>query len=347
MSTHDGPLVVTGAEHGRLRRWDLGGNPAGADLTGHGAKVDDLAAASSTLVSSGRDGVWCWDAATGAPVGKKLPMATFGLAAVRLPDGRLRLAAGSDDGFLLGDPLAGTVVEIAGERISDVAAGGLPSGRAFFAGACNDGRVRLIDPATGKSTGLAGGRAGLAGLPGEAYAVAADATTVAAAGEHGLIRRWNAATGERLGEAIVASDCCITGLRFHRLVDGRLLLISHDDVGVVRRWDAGTGAEFGEPLQAGGEAGAPFDPAAANTDHLLAVADGNIVRCWDVRTGVHLGDITEAASAVTQDLLLPVVPVNPRGLWSSRGLYDRSIKRSGVGGWSSRRTRYSPDRSAY
>jgi tryptophan synthase alpha subunit len=49
---------------------------------------------------------------------------------------------------------------------------------------------------------------------------------------------------------------------------------------------------------AGGEAGAPFDPAAANTDHLLAVADGNIVRCWDVRTGVHLGDITEAASAV-------------------------------------------------
>ena len=24
VSTHDGPLVVTGAEHGRLRRWDLG-----------------------------------------------------------------------------------------------------------------------------------------------------------------------------------------------------------------------------------------------------------------------------------------------------------------------------------
>ena len=307
-----GWLFVTGGENGRLRRWAADGRPAGDELPGHSTSVVGLVAlpaapgsgGPAVLVSSGRDGVRAWDATTGKPVGAAtgpLP-AGDGLAAAWLPDGRLMVASGTDEGLLRGDLSTGTVDQPTGDDqdhygMTAVAAGQLPDGRRFFAGTSAQGAVNLIDAQTGESL-----REPLRGLPSQVFAVAVttlpDGTVlVAAGGEDRRILRWNAVTGERIGEPLTVGEWWVMRLAFHAPAAGRPLLSSVDDDGVVRRWDAVTGEPAGGPLSAGGALGPVLRLEDVIPGETIAVGRDDVLRCWDVVTGRHLGDVPQAACA--------------------------------------------------
>ena len=122
-------------------------------------------------------------------------------------------------------------------------------GRPFFAGACADGGVYLVDAESGEAVG-----GPLLGLTSQVLAVAvatlADGTVMVAAGGEGRrILRWDAATGRPIGEPLTGPKHWVMRLAFRALPDGRILLISADDSGVVHRWDAVSGRQ---PRRRGG-----------------------------------------------------------------------------------------------
>jgi WD40 repeat protein len=319
--TPQGPLFVTGSEKGHLQRWDASGSPVGDVLAGHPTSVQEISAVPvspysrglAVLVSSGRDGARCWDAATGDPIGnppfEPVPVGD-GPAAVWMPDGGLMVGSGTSEGILRCEVFSGTIADESSAMpedeeppddptVWDVAAGRLPDGRPFFAGACADGGVHLVDAESGEPV-----RGPLQGLPSQVLAVAvttlADGTVmVAAGGESRRILRWNAVTGEPIGGPLTGPKRWVMRLAFRALPDGRTLLLAVDDDGMVHRWEAMSGDPVGEPLRSTGEAGDAPRLAAVAPGHLIAMGRGGVVRCWDGRTGEPLGDTPDAGSATT------------------------------------------------
>jgi WD40 repeat protein len=105
--------------------------------------------------------VWLWDPVTGTPVGRPLTGHTgsvLAVAAVPLPDGRVLLATGSDDGSVrLWDPVTDTPAgrPLTGQTsgVLAVAAVPLPGARVLLATGGRDGSVWLWDPVTGTPVG--------------------------------------------------------------------------------------------------------------------------------------------------------------------------------------------------
>jgi WD40 repeat protein len=271
----DGWLFVTGDARGRLRRWDAAGREVGSALSGHPAAVQRLVGGErGLLISYARDGARCWDTTTGSPVGTAAEPLPTGdrMAAAWLPDGRLILGSGVEEGILRCDALDGTVYEPDEERVVwDVAAGRMPDGRPFFAGAAATGAVHLVDAESGAALGQP-----LRGLRGQALTVAVttlpDGTVlVAAGGESRKVLRWNAVTGEQLGEPLTGLRGSVLQLSF----DG-VLLTATDDRGVTLCWNARTGEPV-DPRQGA----VPADQAVVTLPdgrRLLAAghADGSI-----------------------------------------------------------------------
>jgi WD40 repeat protein len=126
--------------------------------------------------------------------------------------------------------------------IWDVAAGRMPDGRPFFAGAAATGAVHLVDAESGAALGQP-----LRGLRRQALTVAVttlpDGTVlVAAGGESRKILRWNAVTGDQLGEPLTGPRGSVLQLSF----DG-VLLTATDDRDVTHRWNAVTGEPVDPP----------------------------------------------------------------------------------------------------
>ncbi|MCY1144237.1 WD40 repeat domain-containing protein [Actinoplanes sp. Pm04-4] len=247
-----GPLCVVGDEQGSVRRWDLAGRPVGGDVAGHPAKVQKLIAVPGLFVSAGQDGARCWDAATGEPAGDPSALAPtcYGLAAARLPDGRLMAATGTHEGILRFEPLTGDLEPLDPDDetlVWTVANGTWPDGRPFFAGGTDDGLVQVVDAETGEPL-----RRPLKVSKAQVLAVALttleDGTVLlASGGEDRRILRWNAVTGEQIGDALEVGEYWVMGLSFESGV-----LVSVDDDGEVRRWHAVTGEPAGaEPSPRG------------------------------------------------------------------------------------------------
>jgi KAP family P-loop domain len=73
-------------------------------------------------------------------------------------------------------------------------------------------------------------------------------TLIISGGDDGVVRRWDAATGELVGEPLTGHPGWVRSVASARLDDGRTLIISGDSEGVLRRWNAATGEPVGEPL---------------------------------------------------------------------------------------------------
>jgi len=301
-----GPLLVTGGEQGRLRRWDAAGHPWGEPLVGHPAAVRHMVAVPATaetrgralLVSQGRDGARCWDAETGRPVGTDEAMvARNGLALSSLPDGRLLLGTGVPEGIarhdVLGTPGIGWSPGAEDVEIWDVAAGTLPDGRRFFVGAGVDGFLYRVDAQTGESLGQP-----LEGLEDQALAVAVAAlpdglVMVAGGGADQTIRRWNALTGEPIGDLLTGHQAWLTRLAFVAPPGGPVMLVSVDDDGEVRRWDAISGRPVGEPFLAGEDITEVRLTVAstARPPQFVTVGSDEVLRRWDATSGQLLEEV--------------------------------------------------------
>jgi hypothetical protein len=70
----------------------------------------------------------------------------------------------------------------------------------------------------------------------------------AGAGYDGLVYRWDAATGERIGEPLSRRRAILKAVTTAVSAGGEPVLVSGSEKGDVLRWDAAAGAPIGEPL---------------------------------------------------------------------------------------------------
>jgi DNA-binding SARP family transcriptional activator/WD40 repeat protein len=133
-----------------------------------------------------------------------------------------------------------------------------------------DGRVLLLDPATGQVTQTlspSGGSTSLAFAPGGTLATG----TLA-----GTVDLWNPATGQRIAPALIAASAPITSIAFEP-GGQRFATVGYQD-GAVKLWSAATLQQEGPALRIEGAASnAAFAPAGAG---LLAVDERGAAFAW-------------------------------------------------------------------
>jgi WD40 repeat protein/type II secretory pathway predicted ATPase ExeA len=108
----------------------------------------------------------------------------------------------------------------------------------------------------------------------------------ASAGRDNQIIRWDAQTGQPVGEPLTGHSDWINALAFSP--DGARLASASEDM-LIRLWDAQTGAAIGEPLAGHTDAvwSVRFSPDGARL--VSAGADGTL-RLWDAQTGAAIGE---------------------------------------------------------
>ena len=62
-------------------------------------------------------------------------------------------------------------------------------------------------------------------------------TVIVSAGDDGTLRRWDAASGEPIGEPLTGHTGGVRAVATARLDDGRTVIVSTGDDGMLRRWD--------------------------------------------------------------------------------------------------------------
>ena len=302
VATDDGAVIATSTSLDRrsVRLWDLvSGEPRGELRSPQSAWILALAPARLPdgtpllLAGDGHGSVHGFDARDGRPAGE--PVQPHGTQAARVlpvtePGGRLLLAVGGASTRLVdartGEPAGGqwdidsgaayatTVVPLADGRIVSASAhaGGL---------ALHDARSGAAFPPPH--------------TPSTLWDVAAATlpdgrVVIGGAGHDWLVYRWDAATGQRIGEPLHGHRLSVKAIAVARQADGRPMFVTGCERGEVLRWDAATGEQIGPPLP--GTRDGIDDLAVAGLPGgrqvLAGLGDGRLHR-WDPVTGDPLG----------------------------------------------------------
>jgi WD40 repeat protein len=185
------------------------------------------------------------------------------------------------------------------DTIWDITSGLLPDGRAYIAGAGHvNGLVHIWDAATARPLGpLTGHDRPVKTL---ASATLADGTPLLASqDEAGVLRRWNAATAEAIGEPSRGPAGCNMRMGALTLPNGRVLLASLDIDGMLTRWDAATGAQIGTVVELGENAVAMTGASLGGNGRLMVS---------------YLDGLIEVRDAVTGDVIAEFHGVTPSAL---------------------------------
>jgi WD40 repeat protein len=179
--------------------------------------------------------------------------------ALPLPDGRVLLATGGDDGALrlwdpstgrpVGDPLVGAAAAVLGLTILDSG-----EGRTLVVSAGSDGFLRLWDPDSGQPYGepLAGHTAAVLSVA--AFPGPKPGRALITSGLDRKILSWEIAVGRPVSSAVLVAGYRARAVAVLSSPAGRGLLITGGFDGSVCAWDPGTGELVAGPLS--GPAGA-------------------------------------------------------------------------------------------
>jgi WD40 repeat protein len=297
-ATDAGAVIATCTDYRSVRLWDLvSGAPAG-ELPGFApAMVRGLAAAylpdgTPLIVAGDSDGtVHRFDARNGQPSGTPVQphgWSAFAVLPIAAPDGRIILAAQGRHSVGRFDARTGEAIGGPWRIWSfayEFAAAALPDGRIVLAAAGEDGITRqevlsgaeyppakastIWDVAT---VTLPGGRVLIAG-----------------AGHDGLVYRWDAATGEMIGEPLAGHRPSVKAVATARQADGAPMFVTGCEKGQVLRWDAESGKRIGPPF---GIPRGVRDLEVVNLPggrQILAGLDDEHLYRWDPVTGESLG----------------------------------------------------------
>jgi len=168
--------------------------------------------------------------------------AVTAVAAVCLPDRRVLLATGSDDGTIrLWDPATGVPVgnPLTGlPAVATLAAVPLPDGRVLLATGSGDGTIRLWDPATGVPVGNP--LTGWAAVAALAAVPLPDGRVLLATGSKETsrsMRLWDPAADLAYYLTVGSSPIAVTAMTAVSLPDGRVLLAAGSGDSRVWVWD--------------------------------------------------------------------------------------------------------------
>ena len=278
----DGPLAVTDAAEGGLRRWDA--------LTGEAA---------------------------GDAVGTQAGM-VMALAVAERPDGGVGVVSGGADRMIrFWDPLTWTEVAepVAGARRGLMLSVVRPAGMGPVICALRaDGSVHRHDLLTGEvigppvRTGWQPRRRGWP-FPGSMAAIAAqDRGVVATCADFRSVHLWDLLTGEPAGP-VITLGARAAQMAAARLADRTPVIVIGDTDGYVRRFNAFTGAPVGEPVIPHGWPAAQVLPVPVPGGRLiLAVERHGRVRRFDARSGEPIGDPQRPWHAGTYGLAAAPLP---------------------------------------
>lgn len=268
--------------------------PPTAGTSGNGAVVTAVAFSPDGKVLASADSagyIRLWNTATGAPVGRPLPVDPHdeaGVTAVAFsPDGRVLVSAGG--GVQFWDAVTGIQVAAAKPdhdgRVTELAFS--PDG-AMMATASSSGYVRLWNTATRRMVGkplLGGSRS----FSNPAVAFNPDGRSLVTIGGNGNAQLWNVAARSARPIPVPAAIPARGPGSVAFSPDGTLLAIATSR-GAVRLVRTATWRPLGAPLRPV-RAGTPAYGVAFSPDgHMLAVAGSDgYVQLWDPATGTHAG----------------------------------------------------------
>ncbi len=230
----DGKTLAVATSDALITLWDVATGEKGHTLKEHTGAILSLAFSpdGKTLVSGGIDRILrLWNTATGQPVREGYDGNSFRIQAVTVsPDGEMIVSGDRDNvvklwklhekRFLTFLPPDGSVLAVACSPTNDALAAGLDHGRVvLWTGTTEQEPKRRI---------LAGHRGDITGL-----AFGPDGTVLASVGLDGMLRLWDAKTGEKVAATAVhvgGARCLAFGS------DGDQLLTGGDN-GEVRIWD--------------------------------------------------------------------------------------------------------------
>ncbi|MFF7455621.1 TIR domain-containing protein [Kitasatospora sp. NPDC008115] len=294
----DGDLLASGDTEGQIRFWNpLDGTSAGRaeDSTGKIYQVTFDEAGTRFAASDSDGGVRVWR--VGAAEGAGVVGAAGGREVVPLrrqpPEHRgsvwaCRFRPGSGRGGAENDPLLVT--------------GG------------NDGRVRLWDPASGRSRQLLRGHGRRIG----SLTFSGDGTLLAAGGNDGAIRVWDPSTGCRLRELSGRSSRLVSAV----FSPEEAVLATATNDGDLCLWNARTG-EYLREMDV--ETEHVWAEAFSADGTLVATAnDDDTVRIWYRRTGAHLITLREHRGRVRS------IAFSPDGRQLLTGCDDATVRISDI-----------------
>ena len=117
-----------------------------------------------------------------------------------------------------------------------------------------------------------------------------DGPMLASGGQDGMIRRWNATTGEPVGDPMAGHTGLVQTLTSWTGPDGPMLASGGQD-GMIRRWNATTGEPVGDPM-AGHTGLVQTLTSWTGPDGPMLASGGQdgMIRRWNATTGEPVGD---------------------------------------------------------
>jgi WD40 repeat protein/serine/threonine protein kinase len=297
----DGLQIASASEDRTIRIWDTASGREIWMLRGHTSKVEDVVFSRDgrRLISAGGDRtVRVWDPKTGRETLTLRDHSGLVQSVAISPEGWRLASGGTDPENVVRLWNATPIDDLGPEPLYSLPGHELDvtclafSHEGLLASGSLDKTVRVWDPADGKLVQTLQGSP----VPIWGMAFSVDGKNVAADGDNGIVRAWEARTGSSVLSRDKASPYNLNGIAYSP--DGNNLALA-DYGGYVRILEASTGNELAQlDVRSSGANAVAYHPTGKS---LAAACDDNTVRVWEPKNARvqvlrgHQADVTSLA----------------------------------------------------